>query len=93
MKNHIKAGIYERMQKFSDLTLRLVLTGKMERATKCLAAAEKLFVTGNVQIRNAITVVYIYHLVAVLESYYYDVKAILPEALRKEYLRINSFGL
>lgn len=93
MKNRIKKGIYERMQHFSDLTLKLVLDGRMQRTAKCLAAAENLFVTGTVQTRNAITVVYIYHLAAVLESHYYDVKSLLPESLRKEYLRINSFGL
>ncbi|NIJ55174.1 DUF7674 family protein [Dyadobacter arcticus] len=93
MKKRLKLGIYDQMQKFADLTLRLVLTGKMERAKKCFAVAERLFLTGTVQMRNAITVVYVYHLAAVLETHHYDVKSMLPQALGKEYLRISSFGL
>jgi gamma-glutamyl phosphate reductase len=93
MKKCLKSGIYERMQKFSDITVWLVLNNKTQRASKCLEAAEKLFVSGSVQMRNAITVVYIYHLAAVLEFHHYDLKGMLPQSLYREYIRISSFGL
>lgn len=93
MKNDLKSGIYERMQKFADITVWLVLNNKNRRAAKCLATAETLFVEGSVQMRNAITVVYLYHLAAVLELHHYDLKGMLPQALCKEYVRISSFGL
>lgn len=88
-----QCSIYERMQRFSDITLKLIQNRNMDRANKCLAIADRLFATGTVQMKNAITVVYLFKLSVVLESHYYNVAKLLPGNLKREYLRISSLGL
>lgn len=92
MKTRIKNGVYSQMQRMAGLTISMVLTGKLIRAKKLLDAAEKLFLNGNYQTRNAVSNVYVYNISAVLELHHCNVQALFPRSLQAEYIKqINAF--
>jgi hypothetical protein len=92
MKKGINHNIYNQMQRMAELTVSMVLSGKLARATIFLNAAEKLFLSGNYQTRNAVSNVYIYKLSTVLEYHRCNLQRLLPNNLRREYTKqINAF--
>ena len=85
-------NVYNQMQRMADLTITMVLSGKMARAKKFLDTAEKLFLKGNFQTRNAVSNVFVYKLSTVLELHHGNLRALLPGSLHKEYVKqINAF--
>jgi hypothetical protein len=85
-------SIYNHMQRMAELTVTMVLTGKLQRAKRFMESAERLFLSGNYQSRTAVSNVYLYDLTTILELHHYNVQTLLPQSLRKEYIKqINSF--
>ncbi|TDE17068.1 DUF7674 family protein [Dyadobacter psychrotolerans] len=90
MKTGNYSSIYNRMQRMAELTVTMVLAGKIARACKCLDAAEKLFLSGSYQTRNAVINVFLYDLSSILELHHCNVKMLLPASLQKEYIKQNN---
>ncbi len=91
MKNG-NQSIYKQMQRLADLTTTMVLKGKLTRAKRALDAAERLFISGNYQSRNAVVNVFVYNLSAILTLHQYNLHTLLPRSLQKEYVKqINAF--
>ena len=85
-------SVYNQMQRMADLTVQMVLTGKMTRAKRFLDTAEKLFLSGNYQTRNAVSNIFVYKLSSVLELHHCNLRALLPGNLHREYVKqINAF--
>jgi hypothetical protein len=90
MKKGNNNGIYNQMQRMAGLTIALVLSGKIVRAKKFLDTAEKLFLNGNYQTRNAVANVFIYNISSVLELHHYNVQTLFPRTLQTEYIKQNN---
>ncbi len=91
MKRKISRGIYKQMQKFADLTQTMIVRGNISRAKKCFAVAENLFINGNKETQRAISNVYLYSVSGMLELKHFNTEKILPNALKKEYIKqINA---
>ena len=92
MKKVKNNSIYNHMQRMAELTIAMVLTGKLQRAKKFMESAEKLFLSGNNQSRTAVSNVYLYDITTILELHHYNVQTLLPQSLQKEYIKqINAF--
>ena len=92
MKTGNYSSIYNRMQRMAELTVTMILAGKIARAGKCLDAAERLFLSGSYQTRIAVTNVFLYDLSSILELHHFNVQTLLPQNLQKEYIKqINAF--
>ena len=92
MKKGNNNSIYNHMQRMAELTIAMVLAGKLQRAKKFIESAEKLFLSGNYQSRNAVSNVYLYDVTTILELHHYNVQTLLPNILQKEYVKqINAF--
>ncbi|MBE9462258.1 hypothetical protein ACFP1I_13545 [Dyadobacter subterraneus] len=92
MKRKITRGIYKQMQKFADLTQTMISRGNISRAKKCFAIAENLFIHGNKETKTAISNVYLYSVSGMLELKHFNTENLLPNNLKKEYIKqINAF--
>ena len=92
MKNRSNNSVYDQMQRMAELTIAMVLAGKLQRAKKFINAAEKLFLSGNYQSRTAVSNVYLYDISTILELHRYNLQLLLPPNLQREYIKqINSF--
>lgn len=93
MKNQ-NVSIYTKMQRLTNVTKNLIISGKLQRAKKCLKIAEFLFKYGNTEIKNAISNVFVFSITSFLEIKHLEVGKILPQNLLKEYQQqINSSGI
>ena len=80
------------MQRMAEVTVALVLAGKLIRAKKFLDVAERLFLSGKYQSRTAVSNVYLYDISTILELHRYNLQLLLPPNLQREYIKqINSF--
>jgi len=94
MKPYCKNNIYQRMQSFAALTKTLWVMGNMPRVARCLLLAEKRFLSGNAEMRNAISNVYLYSVSAFMEQNRCRASVLLPPALQAAYFRqINTSSL
>lgn len=92
MKRGHHHSVYNQMQRMAELTVMMVLSGKLIRAKKFLDAAEKLFLSGDYQSRNAVSNVYLYDVSTLLELHHYNVQSLLPVSLQREYIKqVNAF--
>jgi len=90
MKNRSNNSVYDQMQRMAELTIAMVLAGKLQRAKKFINAAEKLFLSGNYQSRTAVSNVYLYDVTTILELHHYNVQTLLPQSLQKEYTKQSN---
>jgi hypothetical protein len=90
MKKGHNQSIYSQMHRMAELTIMMVLSGKLVRAGKFLDAAERLFLNGDCQSRNAVSNVYLYDVSTLLELHHYNVQSLLPVSLQKEYIKQNN---
>jgi hypothetical protein len=89
----METSIYNNMQRFADLTKLLISTGNISRAKKCIDYAEKLFTSGNNEIKNAISNVYVFSITSFMELHNCSVKNLLPGSLKSEYSKqVNACG-
>ena len=90
MKKGNNNSIYNHMQRMAELTIAMVLAGKLQRAKKFMESAEKLFLSGNYQSRTAVSNVYLYDITTILELHHYNVQTLLPQNLQKEYIKQSN---
>ena len=90
MKKGNNNSIYNHMQRMAELTVTMILTGKLQRAKKFMESAERLLLSGNYQSRTAVSNVYLYDLTTILELHHYNVQTLLPQSLRKEYIKQSN---
>lgn len=92
MKNNATQNIYKNAQRFAEITKSLIMTGNISRAKRCLQKAENLFNTGNPQIKNVISNVYVFSVSSFMEMHHCSIKSLFPESLINEYYQqINTF--
>jgi hypothetical protein len=94
MKRQKQRNIYLQMQSFATTTKTLLIQGNMLRVNKCIGMIEQLFVNGNIEVRNAISNVYLYSLTSFMEMHRYHIKDLLPLRLQEEYYKqINTSSI
>ncbi|WP_100433661.1 hypothetical protein [Flavobacterium sp. 1] len=93
MKNKI-ATIYEKAERFAEITKTAIITGNINRAKKCLGLAEQLFESGSSETKNAITNVYIFSVSSFMELRHCSISNLFPKSLKAEYIKqINTSGV
>ncbi|GAB1395512.1 MAG TPA: hypothetical protein PKN57_10900 [Saprospiraceae bacterium] len=94
MNSNEKLNIYKQAQRFADVTKKLIITGNVKRAKRCLNVASNLMEKGNKEIQNAISNVYVYSLSSFMELHHCAIKNFFPKNLQNEYHnQINASGL
>ncbi len=82
------------MQRFADITKTLLIQGNINRAKHCLQVAEDIFNKGTLEIRNAVSNVYLFSVSSFMELNHINVRPLLPMSLEKEYVhQINAKGI
>ncbi|MBA9073887.1 hypothetical protein GGR22_002054 [Flavobacterium gossypii] len=93
MKN-FNDSLIKKMERLAEITISSLQLGKMARTKRCLALAEELLVKGNVEMKNAITNVYLFSVSHYMEMNRLKISQLLPISLHKEYVKqINTSGV
>jgi len=93
MKNQATT-IYRQAERFAGITKNAIISGNISRAKKSLALAERLFLTGSSETRNAISNVYVFSVSTFMELRHCSIANLFPKTLRAEYLKqINTSGV
>lgn len=93
MKNQVNT-IYQQAQRFAEITKTAIVKGNIERAKKCLALAERLFLTGSYETQNAIANVYVFSVSTFMELRHCSISNLFLKSLKAEYLKqINTSGI
>lgn len=93
MKNQA-TPIYRQAERFAEITKKSIICGNIVRAKKCLALAEKLFITGSAETKNAISNVYVFSVSSFMEMRRCSISHLFPQTLKAEYIKqINSSGV
>lgn len=93
MKNQV-ISIYKQAERFAELTQKLLVSGNIPRAKKCLATAEKLFKTGNAETRNVISGIYVHSVSSFMEFRGCRIAGLFPQDLQAEYIKqVNTSGV
>ena len=95
MKNKANSGnVYDQMQRFANITKQLIIIGNINRAKHCLQIAEDIFNSGNNEIKNVVTNVYLFSVSSFMELHHCSIKNLFPATLQKEYYKqVNTSGL
>ena len=87
----VNTNLLKKMERFAEVTISSLKLGKIVRAKRCFALAEDLFQKGNVEIKIAISKVYLNSVFHYLKLNHLDAKQFLPVELHKEYVKqINT---
>ena len=93
MKNQV-TSIYKQAERFAEITKKSIISGNIVRAKKCLALAERLFVTGSIETKNAISNVYVFSVSSVMEVRHCNISPLSPQTLKSEYNKqVNASGV
>ena len=93
MKNQVST-IYKQAERFAEITKTAIITGNISRAKKCLALAERLFISGSNETKIAISNVYIFSVSSFMELRHCSISNLFPETLKAEYIKqINTSGV
>jgi hypothetical protein len=93
MKNQVST-IYKQAERFAEITKTAIITGNISRAKKCLALAERLFISGSNETKNAISNVYIFSVSSFMELRHCSISNLFPQSLKAEYIKqINTSGV
>jgi hypothetical protein len=93
MKNQVNS-IYKQAERFADITKKSIISGNIVRAKKCLALAERLFITGSIETKNAISNVYIFSVSSFMEVRHCNISHLFPQTLKAEYIKqVNTSGV
>lgn len=95
MKNKANSGnVYDQMQRFANITKKLIIIGNINRAKHCLQIAEDIFNSGNAEIKNVVTNVYLFSVSSFMELHHCSIKNLFPVNLQKEYYKqVSTSGL
>lgn len=93
MKNQYTT-IYEKAERFAEITKAAIVSGNIVRTKKCLSLAEKLLITGSYETKNAIANVYVFSVSTFMELRHCSISNFSPQSLKTEYLKqINTSGV
>ncbi|MGV3696428.1 DUF7674 family protein [Flavobacterium sp.] len=93
MKNQVNT-IYNQAERFAEITKSAIVSGNIVRAKKCLALAERLFLTGSYETKSVISNVYVFSVSTFMELRHCSISSLFPKSLRAEYLKqINTSGV
>lgn len=93
MKNQV-TSIYKQAERFAEITKKSIISGNIVRAKKCLALAERLFITGSIETKNAISNVYVFSVSSFMEVRHCNISHLFPQTLKAEYIKqINTSGV
>lgn len=93
MKNQVST-IYKKAERFAEITKTAIITGNISRAKKCLALAERLFISGSNETKIAISNVYIFSVSSFMELRHCSISNLFPQTLKAEYIKqINTSGV
>lgn len=93
MKNQVNT-IYKQAERFAEITKSAIVSGNIIRAKKCLALAERLFLTGSSETKNAISNVYVFSVSTFLELRHCTISDLFPQSLKAEYVKqVNTSGV
>lgn len=93
MKNQV-ITVYRQTERFAELTKKLIVTGNIVRAKKCLAFAEHLLKTGTAETRNLIAGQYLHSVSSFMEFRGCRIAGLFPKDLQTEYVKqINTSGV
>jgi hypothetical protein len=93
MKNQV-TSIYKQAERFAEITKKSIISGNIVRAKKCLALAERLFISGSIETKNAISNVYIFSVSSFMEMRHCNISHLFPQTLKAEYVKqINTSGV
>jgi len=93
MKNQV-ISIYRQAERFAEITQKLIIAGNIPRVKKCLAIAERLFITGSSETRNVISGIYIHSVSSFMEFRGCRIAGLFPQTLQQEYIKqINATGV
>ncbi|MDI1304564.1 MAG: hypothetical protein PSX42_06940, partial [bacterium] len=86
MKNQVST-IYKQAERFAEITKTAIITGNISRAKKCLALAERLFISGSNETKIAISNVYIFSVSSFMELRHCSISNLFPQTLKAEYIK------
>ena len=90
MKNQVHT-VYNRAERFANITKTAIISGNIVRAKKCLALAERLLATGSNETKLAISNVYVFSVSTFMELRHCNIYNLFPKTLKAEYLKqINA---
>ncbi len=93
MKNQVNT-IYKQAERFAEITKKAIISGNINRAKKCLAVAERLFVSGSSETKDVISNVYIFSVSSFMELRHCSISNLFPNTLKVEYIKqINTSRL
>jgi hypothetical protein len=93
MKNQVST-IYKQAERFAEITKTAIIRGNISRAKKCLALAERLFISGSNETKIAISNVYIFSVSSFMELRHCSISNLFPQTLKAEYIKqINTSGV
>lgn len=93
MKNQV-TSIYKQAERFAEITKKSIICGNIVRAKKCLALAERLFNTGSIETKNAISNVYVFSVSSFMEMRHCNISHLFPQTLKAEYIKqVNTSGV
>jgi hypothetical protein len=94
MKHSQSQSAYFEMQRFADLTKKLIMQGNIARAKKCLQVAEQLLLKGSNIEKLAIVNVFVFSVSSFMEMHNCSISQLFPASLQAEYLdQINASGV
>lgn len=79
--------VYERAERFAGITKAAIASGNIRRTEKCLLLAERLFISGSNETKNAITNVYVFSVSSFMELYRFSIAQLFPASLKDAYLK------
>ena len=86
--------VYKQAERFAEVTKTAIVSGNIARAKKCLALAERLFVSGSSETKNAIANVYVFSVSTFMELRHCTISNLFPQTLKAEYIKqINTSGV
>lgn len=94
MKAIIEPNIYVQAQRLADITKKLIQSGHIKLAKRCLQEAETIFKNGTSEIKHAISNIYIFSISSFMELHHCNIKELLPPSLQIEYYKqANASGI
>jgi len=93
MKNQV-ITIYERAERFAEVTKRAIVSGNIPRAKRFLAIAERMLNYGSQETKSIISNVYVFSVSTFMELRHCNISNLFPPLLKAEYVKqINTSGV
>jgi hypothetical protein len=86
MKNQVNT-IYSQAERFAEITQKAIVSGNINRAKKCLAHAEQLFINGSRETKNVISNIYVFSVSSFMELRNCSISNLFPKGLKAEYIK------